>query len=170
MAQLGNTIRITFTGARVEQSGGMLPWRKKVQDQNVWLNYRAVIRVREGADWTEETAADGEMTGEEVRFWAEWFRNAEQVKALPAQLGELPSVPIARLWTPLAGAHAEFLAWPEATGQIAVMALFTPEELAPHRRFAVETTADADALRAFAAALITEYEEMKARATQGSGA
>jgi hypothetical protein len=170
MAQLGNTIRITFTGARVEQSGGVLPWRKKVQDQNIWLDYRATIRVREGAAWTEEIAAEGEMTGEEARFWAEWFRSAEQVKALPSGLGELPSVPVARLWTPLAGAHAEFLAWPEASGQIALMALFTPDELNPHRRFAVETTADGEALRAFADALTAEYEAMKEQAAHGSGA
>jgi len=164
LAQLGNTLRVTFTGARIEQAGGILPWQKKVQDQNVWLDYRVTIRVRAGRDWREEVATEGRITGEEVRFWAEWFRAAEDVRKFPARLGDLPNAPIARLWTPLAGEAAEFLVWPEATGHLAVMGLFTPEQQQPHRRFAVETTADADALRAFADALEAEYAAMKAGA------
>jgi hypothetical protein len=163
MAQLGNTLRVAFTGVRIEQTGGFLPWQKKAQDQNVWLDYRVTIRAREGAEWREEIAAEGRMTGEEVRFWAEWFRAADGVKGFPTQLGDLPNVPVARLWTPMAGANAEFLVWPEATGHLAVMGLFTPEEDRPHHRFAVETTANADTLRAFADALLAEYEDMKAR-------
>lgn len=162
MAQLGNTLRITFTAARVEQTGGMLPWQKKVQDQNVWLDYRATIRVREGTEWREEIAAEGRMTGQEVRFWAAWFRAAEQVKDFPRQLGDLPTAPIVRLWTPLAGEHAEFFAWPEATGHLSVMGLFTPDEHRPQDRRAVETTADTASLNAFADALEAEYEALKA--------
>ena len=58
MAQLGNTLRVTFTGARIEQTSGILPWRKAVQDQNVWLDYRVTIRVREGAEWLAERQYD----------------------------------------------------------------------------------------------------------------
>lgn len=161
MAQLGNTLRVTFTGARIEHAGGILPWQRKVQDQNVWLDYRVTIRVREGVEWREEIAAEGSITGEEVRFWAAWFRAAEQVKDFPKQIGDLPNAPVARLWTPLAGEHAEFLAWPEATGHLAVMGLFTPQQDRPHSRLAVETTADSAALHAFADALEAEYESLK---------
>jgi hypothetical protein len=165
MPQLGNTIRITFTAARIEQDGGKLPWRKKVQDQDVWLDYRAEVRVREGAAFRTEVAAEGRITGAEVRFWADWFRSADHVKSFPVTMGEVPNVPIARLWTPLAGAHAEFIVWPEATGHLAVMAVFTPDEEQAHRRIAVETTAEADALRAFGDALESEYESLKANAS-----
>lgn len=165
MAQLGNILRVVFTGARIEHAGGILPWQRKVQDQNVWLDYRVTVRVREGADWREEIAAEGRMTGEEVRFWADWFRAAESVKDFPRQLGDLPNAPVARLWTPLAGEHAEFFAWPEATGHLSVMGLFTPEQDRPHNRIAVETTADGAALALFADALETEYQAMKAGAS-----
>jgi len=105
--------------------------------------------------------ARGRITGAEVLFWAEWFSTASEVRKLPTKLGKAPNVPVARLWTPLAGAAAEFFLWPDPTGALALMALFTPDEEQPHLRHAVEATVSPEDLAAFGTALASEYEGLK---------
>ncbi len=166
MAQLLNSLRITFEGARIEKSGGRLPWQRKVQDQDVWLDWRAETRRREGAEWVEETVATGHITGAEVLFWADWFANAAHVQDFPTQLGPTPTIPVARLWTPLSGAAAEFFLWPEPTGGLALMALFTPDEARPDLRRVVETSVTADVLATFGEDIASEYDALRTAASQ----
>lgn len=159
MAQLGNVLRIRLENARWEAGGS--PWRRTPSPSRVRLDYRADARHREGADWIERTVARGEITGEEVLHWAAWFAAAEQVRRFPTALGKTPTVPVARLWTPLAGPTVEFFLWPGPARTLALLALFTPDAGAPSIRHAVEITISAEELAAFGAALEREYEELR---------
>lgn len=161
MAQLENTLRITLERARIERSGSRLPWQRKVRDQDVWMDWRAETRRREGADWVAETVATGRMTGAEALFWADWFAAAAAIRDFPNRLGPVPTIPVARLWTPLSGAAVEFFLWPDPAGGLVLMALFTPDEARPDQRRVVETSVTPEGLAAFGAAIASEYAALR---------
>lgn len=163
MATLGGALRFTLLNATTEAASGRFPWPRRARDQDITLEWRAETRHRQGADWVEETLAEGRMTGAEVRWWTGWFASAAAVRGFPTRLGEAPAEPVARLWTPLAGQAVEFFVWPEMTGGLALLALFTPDESRPHQRLSVETSTSPDALSAFGAALEAEYEALRAQ-------
>lgn len=162
MAQLANSLRIILSDARIEKTGGRMPWQRKTGHQDVWMDWRAVARRREGADWVEETLSEGRVTGAEIMFWADWFANATRVRDFPAKLGPVPTIPVARLWTPLAGAGVEFFLWADASNSLVLMALFTPDEDRPDLRRAVETSVSPETLAAFGQSLAAEYESLRA--------
>lgn len=130
----------------------MLSLKRKSRDQRVRLSWRAEDRSGE--------IAQGEATLAEIRWWKTWFAEASQVRHLSSKMGKAPSDPVARLWTPLVGQTVEFFVWPDPTGGLALLALFLPDEKAAQRRIAIETTASAEDLAAFAAALEDEADEI----------
>jgi hypothetical protein len=160
MPQLGNNLRFTLTGARVEKAEGLLAWALPQAQDRVFITWTAETRRREAGEHSNVTLAEGEMTGDEVRWWSGWFANAAEVRKLPDTLGDTPSVPVARLWTPLAGAHVEWFVWPEPLGGLGVLALFAPDERSPWERVSVEMTACAEDLAAFGRALEAEYHAL----------
>lgn len=164
MAQLGNAIRITLTQASAVRKTGLFGLGSKVKDEDVTLGWKAEVRYRSGAEWVQTVAAEGQMTGAEVRWWAGWLSQAGRIRSFPTRLGDAPSEPVARLWTPMAGSHVEFFAWPERLGGLVLMGLFTPDETAPERRISIETRVSDDDLKAFGDALEAEYEARRLEA------
>ena len=73
MAQLGNTLRFTLRQARVEKAGGLLSWGRSRRDERVHVRWTAETRRREGTEQVPFQVAEGEMTGDELRWWAGWF-------------------------------------------------------------------------------------------------
>lgn len=126
--------------------------QRKSRDQRVRLSWRAEDRSGE--------IAHGEATLAEIRWWKTWFSEASQVRHLSKKPGKAPADPVARLWTPLAGQTVEFFVWPDPTGGLALLALFLPDEKAPQRRVAIETTVSAEDLAVFAATLEAEADEI----------
>jgi hypothetical protein len=161
MAQLGNSLRLTLIQPRIEKAPGRLPWQKKIQDEDVWLKWRAEARWRQGVEWVQEVLAEGEITGAEVKWWAQWFAAAGAVSKFPRALGDVPSDPVARLWTPVAGAGVEFFAWPEPLGNLVVMAVFTPEGAGETECRRIEATVSVEDLAAFGQALEAEYQALR---------
>jgi hypothetical protein len=149
MAQLGDALRIVFTSARVEESGGLLPWTRKTRDQDIHLDWQAESRA-------DGVVAKGRITMAEVRWWEQWFTSARDVLSFAPKRGTPPSDPVARLWTPLAGQTVEFFVWPEGSGGLALLALFTSDHAIPQRRIAIETSVGVEDLAAFGEALVHE--------------
>lgn len=158
MAELGKAFRITLLEASAVRKTGLFGLGSRVKDEDVTLEWKAEVRYRSGAEWVQMVAAEGQMTGAEVRWWAGWFSQAGRIRNFPTQLGDAPTEPVARLWTPRAGSHVEFFAWPERLGGLVLMGLFTPDENAPEKRIAIETRVSDDDLEAFGDALEAEYE------------
>ncbi|HEY3265677.1 MAG TPA: hypothetical protein VGM37_02035 [Armatimonadota bacterium] len=162
MAQLANDLRITLSNRRVESPpGGFLQRRGKPKDAEVWMDYRAEIRRREGVEWTVETAAEGRITGAEALYWAEWLRAHAQPERLPLFRKKDAGDAVARLWTPLAGQNAEFFLWADPAGGLAMLALFTPDDANPHHRIGLETSVSPDDITAFAQALEADYAALR---------
>ena len=160
MPQLGNTLRITLLAARIEKSAGLFGWAKPTNDRRTYVRWEAKARRRDGSQHVTERVAEGEMTGDEVLWWAGWFCNAARVRDWPSRLGDTRCEPVARLWTPLAGSRVEWFVWPDPVGALALMALFTPDEDEPWRRHSVETSVSADDLAAFGRSLESEYRAL----------
>lgn len=164
MPVLGNTLRIVLLTARSEKSDGLFGWGKGRKDKRVYVRWAAEVRRRDGARHVTERAVEGEITGDEIAWWAGWFRNAGRVREWPSRLGDTRCEPVARLWTPLAGSRVEWFVWPDAVGGLAVMALFTPDEARPWRRQSVEMSVSADELASFGHSLENEYRGLVERA------
>jgi hypothetical protein len=150
--------------ARAEKPAGLFGWAKPGKDKRVYVQWAAEVRRRDGAHHVTERVAEGEMTGEEALWWAEWFRNAGRVRDWPSRLGDTRCEPVARLWTPLAGARVEWFVWPDPIGGLVLMALFTPDEARPWDRRSVETSVGADDLASFGRSLEDEYRALVERA------
>lgn len=131
-----------------------MPWQRKSRDQSAYLEWRSAQ--------PSGHIATGSITLAELRRWKAWFAHAGALGAIAPKLAKLSADPVTRLWTPLAGQTVEFFLWPEAVGTLALLALFTPDQAAPDRRIAVETSVPVDELRAFGESLEAEAEAISA--------
>ncbi|HOC30877.1 MAG TPA: hypothetical protein PKK84_01370 [Armatimonadota bacterium] len=141
MAQLGDLIRFTFV---------------PVEDQA--MRWTAEVRLRAGAEWKQEVAAEGMIAAPEVWRWCQWFSDARARRKLRGDA-------VSRLWTPIAGERVEFFLWKEATGGYVLMALFTKDPEQPTHRTAVEMNIQDQELAAFGAACWEEAAEIMPKVT-----